>query len=131
MGGFFFAVLLCFKHLFAVAAPVYFVYLLRHYCWGRLVRGFGRLSLMGAVVAAIFSAAYLPFLFHGQVPLSLDLEFSPSVIVRFRFPLLVFSSITDSIFDLSERMKATVSIIFCKISCEDYGVHLKLRHKTL
>ncbi|GFY90371.1 ALG6, ALG8 glycosyltransferase family [Actinidia rufa] len=31
-GGFVFAVLLCFKHLFAVAGPVCFVYLLRHYC---------------------------------------------------------------------------------------------------
>lgn len=67
IGGFLFAVLLCFKHLFAVAAPVYFVYLLRHYCWKGLVRGFGRLSLMGAVVVAVFAAAYGPFLYHGKV----------------------------------------------------------------
>lgn len=67
MGGFVFAVLLCFKHLFAVAAPVYFVYLLRHYCWKGLVKGFGRLSVMGAVVVAVFAAAYGPFVYHGQV----------------------------------------------------------------
>lgn len=68
MGGFLFAVLLCFKHLFAVAAPVYFVYLLRHYCWGRrLVRSLGRLSVMGAVVVVVFAAAYGPFVYYGQV----------------------------------------------------------------
>lgn len=67
MGGFLFAVLLCFKHLFAVAAPVYFVYLLRHYCRGGLVRGFARLSVMGAIVVAVFAAAYGPFVYHGQV----------------------------------------------------------------
>lgn len=67
MGGFLFAVLLCFKHLFAVAAPVYFVYLLRHYCWGGLVRGFARLSVMGAIVVAVFAAAYGPFVYNGQV----------------------------------------------------------------
>ena len=52
MGGLVFAVLLCFKHLFVVAAPVSFVYLLRHYCWKGLVRGFWRLSVLGAVVVA-------------------------------------------------------------------------------
>lgn len=67
MGGFFFAVLLCFKHLFAVAAPVYFVYLLRHYCWKGFLRGFGRLTSMGVVVMVVFAAAYGPFLYHGQV----------------------------------------------------------------
>ncbi|GLU00343.1 hypothetical protein SLE2022_177200 [Rubroshorea leprosula] len=67
MGGFLFAVLLCFKHLFAVAAPVYFIYLLRHYCRGGFVWGFGRLSVMGAMVVTVFAAAYGPFLYHGQI----------------------------------------------------------------
>lgn len=67
MGGFVFAVLLCFKHLFAVAAPVYFVYLLRHYCWKGLVKGFRRLLVMGSVVVAVFAVAYGPFVYHGQV----------------------------------------------------------------
>lgn len=67
IGGFTFAVLLCFKHLFAVAAPVYFVYLFRHYCRGGLLKGFGRLVLMGSVVLAVFAAAFGPFLYYGQV----------------------------------------------------------------
>ncbi|XP_060219060.1 probable dolichyl pyrophosphate Glc1Man9GlcNAc2 alpha-1,3-glucosyltransferase [Lycium barbarum] len=67
LGGFVFAVLLCFKHLFAVAAPVYFVYLLRHYCRGGLFRGFGRLVVMGSAVVAVFAAAFGPFLYHGQI----------------------------------------------------------------
>ncbi|XP_052191791.1 probable dolichyl pyrophosphate Glc1Man9GlcNAc2 alpha-1,3-glucosyltransferase [Diospyros lotus] len=67
MGGFVFAVLLCFKHLFAVAAPVYFVYLLRHYCRGGLGRGLRRLVLMGTVVVAVFTAAYGPFVYYGQI----------------------------------------------------------------
>ncbi|PON99797.1 Glycosyl transferase, ALG6/ALG [Trema orientale] len=68
MGGFVFAVLLCFKHLFAVAAPVFFVYLLRHYCWGGgFLRVFKRLSAMGAVVVAVFLAAYGPFVYYGQI----------------------------------------------------------------
>lgn len=78
MGGFLFAALLCFKHLFAVAAPVYFVYLLRHYCRGGFVRGFGRLSTMGAVVVAVFAAAYGPFIYHGQVIPSLLDSYSQS-----------------------------------------------------
>ncbi|CAL1390472.1 unnamed protein product [Linum trigynum] len=67
MGGFLFAVLLCFKHLFAVAGPVYFVYLLRHYCRGGLFKGLGRLATMGAVVVAVFAAAFGPFFYHGQI----------------------------------------------------------------
>ncbi|XP_050227902.1 probable dolichyl pyrophosphate Glc1Man9GlcNAc2 alpha-1,3-glucosyltransferase [Mercurialis annua] len=67
MGGFVFAVLLCFKHLFAVAAPVYFVYLMRHYCWKGFFVGFRRLSALGAVVVVVFAAAYGPFLYHGQI----------------------------------------------------------------
>ncbi|XP_051132385.1 probable dolichyl pyrophosphate Glc1Man9GlcNAc2 alpha-1,3-glucosyltransferase [Andrographis paniculata] len=67
MGGFIFAVLLCFKHLFAVAAPVYVVYLFRHYCRGGLVKGFSRLVLMGSVVLAVLAAAYGPFVYHGQM----------------------------------------------------------------
>ncbi|KFK37270.1 hypothetical protein AALP_AA4G235500 [Arabis alpina] len=67
IGGFLFAVLLCFKHLFAVAAPVYFVYLLRHYCWSGLVTGFRRLLTIGAVVVAVFAVAYGPFVYYGQI----------------------------------------------------------------
>ncbi|KVH95896.1 probable dolichyl pyrophosphate Glc1Man9GlcNAc2 alpha-1,3-glucosyltransferase [Cynara cardunculus var. scolymus] len=67
IGGFVFAILLCFKHLFAVAGPVYFVYLLRHYCRGGILRGFTKLVTMGVVVVAVFVAAYGPFAYHGQI----------------------------------------------------------------
>ncbi|KAE9610527.1 putative dolichyl-P-Glc:Glc(1)Man(9)GlcNAc(2)-PP-dolichol alpha-1,3- glucosyltransferase [Lupinus albus] len=67
MGGFVFAVLLCFKHLFAVAAPVYFVYLLRHYCWGGVLRGSSRLLIMGGTVASVFAVAFGPFFYLGQI----------------------------------------------------------------
>ncbi|KAH9611801.1 hypothetical protein KSS87_010624 [Heliosperma pusillum] len=67
VGGFLFAVLLCFKHLFAVAAPVYFVYLLRHYCRGGLIKGFGRLVAMGTAVLAVFVAAFGPFVYYDQM----------------------------------------------------------------
>lgn len=66
-GGFVFAALICFKHLFAVAAPVYFVYLFRHYCRGGLLKGFARLVVLGSVVVAVFAAAYGPFVYFGQV----------------------------------------------------------------
>lgn len=66
-GGFAFAVLLCLKHLFAVAAPLYFVYLLRHYCRGGFGRAVGRLLEMGAVVGAVFAVAFGPFVYNGQV----------------------------------------------------------------
>ncbi|KAL8267294.1 hypothetical protein R6Q59_004638, partial [Mikania micrantha] len=65
-GGFIFAVLLCFKHLFAVAGPVYFVYLFRHYCRGGILRGFGKLVTMGTVVVGVFMMAYGPFAYYGQ-----------------------------------------------------------------
>lgn len=67
VGGFFFAVLLCFKHLFAVAAPVYFVYLLRRCCRGGLIKGFGRILLMGLVVVSVFAAAFGPFVYQDQM----------------------------------------------------------------
>ncbi|KAL5973716.1 hypothetical protein ACLOJK_030372 [Asimina triloba] len=66
-GGFVFAVLLCLKHLFAVAAPLYFVYLLRHYCRGGFGRAVGRLLAMAAVVGAVFAVAFGPFVYYGQV----------------------------------------------------------------
>lgn len=66
-GGFVFAVLLCSKHLFLVAAPFYFVYLLRHYCRGGFFRGFSRLLIIGTTVCAVFAVTFGPFLYYGQV----------------------------------------------------------------
>ncbi|WOL06122.1 hypothetical protein Cni_G14854 [Canna indica] len=66
-GGLAFAVLICSKHLFLVAAPLYFVYLLRHYCRGGLWKASRRLLTMGAVVGAVFAASFGPFLYYGQM----------------------------------------------------------------
>ncbi|XP_066328257.1 dolichyl pyrophosphate Glc1Man9GlcNAc2 alpha-1,3-glucosyltransferase-like [Miscanthus floridulus] len=67
-GGVVFACLLCSKHLFLVAAPMYFMYLFRHYCCGRgVVKGLGRLALMGSGVAVVFAAAFAPFVYYGQM----------------------------------------------------------------
>ncbi|KAJ0961768.1 hypothetical protein J5N97_029596 [Dioscorea zingiberensis] len=67
IGGVVFAAVLCSKHLFLVAAPVYFVYLLRHYCRGGLWTGTRRFLTMGISVAAVFAAAFGPFLYYGQM----------------------------------------------------------------
>lgn len=81
IGGFLFAVVLCFKHLFAVAAPVYFVYLLRHYCWAGLATGLRRLVALGSVVVAVFAAAFGPFIYNGQVSSKKVLVFKPSCLI--------------------------------------------------
>ncbi|XP_073111689.1 dolichyl pyrophosphate Glc1Man9GlcNAc2 alpha-1,3-glucosyltransferase-like [Elaeis guineensis] len=66
-GGIAFAVLICSKHLFLVGAPVYFVYLLRHYCRGGFGKALGRFLAMGSAVGAVFATAFGPFLYHGQM----------------------------------------------------------------
>ncbi|URE00499.1 ALG6, ALG8 glycosyltransferase family [Musa troglodytarum] len=66
-GGLAFAVLICSKHLFLVAAPLYFVYLLRHYCRGGSWEASRRFLTMGAAVGAVFAAAFGPFLYYGQM----------------------------------------------------------------
>lgn len=79
--GFCFAVLLCFKHIYLYLAPAVFIYLLRAYTlnvgydtkksavanaiglvkWRNLVK-------LGSVVVAVFSAAFVPFVYYGVGP---------------------------------------------------------------
>ncbi|KAI5119891.1 hypothetical protein M0805_003695 [Coniferiporia weirii] len=67
--GFFFAVLLNFKHIYMYQAPAYFIYLLRAFCMspqGEL--SFARLLSLSNIVIAVFVVSIGPFLLMGQLP---------------------------------------------------------------
>lgn len=71
LSGYLFATLLCFKHLYLYVAPAYFVYLLRVYCLSP--RSIFRIQFfncikLGLGLAAIFTAAFGPFVYWDQVP---------------------------------------------------------------
>ncbi|KAI3404260.1 ALG8 [Candida oxycetoniae] len=72
--GFWFAVLLCFKHIYLYLAPAVFVFLLRAYClnphWDKRKSYFGNmvalvqwqnLFKLGFVVTSVFTIAFAPF----------------------------------------------------------------------
>ncbi|VEU24090.1 DEKNAAC105094 [Brettanomyces naardenensis] len=86
MCAFWFSVLLCFKHIFMYMAPAFFVYLLSAYCIKRrsfkssdgictnfklllfdTVKWYNLLQL-AAVVLAVFSVAFGPFIYYGEIP---------------------------------------------------------------
>ncbi|KAN0127476.1 Glycosyl transferase [Lactarius tabidus] len=67
--GFFFAVLLNFKHIYMYLAPAYFVYLLRAFCMspqGSILPN--NFFALANVVILVFIASLGPFLLMGQVP---------------------------------------------------------------
>ncbi|KAI0303210.1 glucosyltransferase [Russula brevipes] len=67
--GFFFAVLLNFKHIYMYLAPAYFVYLLRGFCMspqGSILPS--RFIALANVVILVFIASLGPFLLMGQIP---------------------------------------------------------------
>ncbi|KAI0284964.1 glycosyltransferase family 57 protein [Russula aff. rugulosa BPL654] len=67
--GFFFAVLLNFKHIYMYLAPAYFVYLLRAFCMspqGSILPG--KFMALANVVILVFIASLGPFLLMGQIP---------------------------------------------------------------
>lgn len=66
LGGILFAVLVCSKHLFVVAGPVYFIYLLRHYCRGP--RKFLRFAALAVSVLTVIVVAFGPFIYYKQIP---------------------------------------------------------------
>ncbi|XP_076467926.1 dolichyl pyrophosphate Glc1Man9GlcNAc2 alpha-1,3-glucosyltransferase-like [Babylonia areolata] len=73
--GFWFAVLLNFKHIYLYIAPAYFVYLLRCHCFSSTPDGkikwrsfsFTRLFSLGFVVAFVFLVSFGPFIRTGQL----------------------------------------------------------------
>lgn len=66
LGGVLFAILVCSKHLFMAAGPVYFVYLLRHYCRGP--QKFVRFAALATSVLCVIGAAFGPFVYYRQIP---------------------------------------------------------------
>jgi len=67
--GFFFAVLLNFKHIYMYLAPAYFVHLLRAFCMspqGSILPS--RFLALANVVILVFVASLGPFLLMGQLP---------------------------------------------------------------
>ena len=78
--GFWFALLLCFKHIYMYVAPAVFIFLLRAYCLNltylskksiiynaiHIVR-WTNLIKLGSVVIIVFSVAFGPFVYHGVI----------------------------------------------------------------
>lgn len=79
--GFWFALLLCFKHIYLYLAPAVFIFLLRAYCLNleidtnknfltncvSLVR-WKNLIKLGVVVLTVFTIAFGPFIYYGVIP---------------------------------------------------------------
>lgn len=79
--GFWFSVLLCFKHIYLYLAPAVFIFLLRAYCLNvnydrkksfahnavHLVR-WGNFFKLGSVVIGVFSVAFGPFIYYHVIP---------------------------------------------------------------
>ncbi|GJC95076.1 dolichyl pyrophosphate Glc1Man9GlcNAc2 alpha-1,3-glucosyltransferase [Colletotrichum higginsianum] len=69
--GLLFAALLCMKHIYLYLAPAYFVFLLRAYCLSpkSILRiQFLNCVKLGGGIAAIFGAAFGPFVAMDQIP---------------------------------------------------------------
>lgn len=81
MCGFWFSLLLCFKHIYLYLAPAVFVFLLRGYCLNLTVSGdmnlvnkilglvrWRNLLKLGSVVISVFLVAFLPFVVNWVIP---------------------------------------------------------------
>jgi alpha-1,3-glucosyltransferase len=73
--GILFAALLCLKHIYLYLAPAYFVFLLSGYCLGPKFGPkrpfdikFWNAIKLGVSIAAVFGAAFGPFVYFGQMP---------------------------------------------------------------
>ncbi|PQE14336.1 hypothetical protein CJF30_00006924 [Rutstroemia sp. NJR-2017a BBW] len=77
--GILFAALLCLKHIYLYLAPAYFVFLLSGYCLGPKFGPkrpfdikFWNAIKLGVSIAAVFGAAFGPFVYFGQMPQLLE-----------------------------------------------------------
>ncbi|CAH6720122.1 dolichyl pyrophosphate Glc1Man9GlcNAc2 alpha-1,3-glucosyltransferase [[Candida] jaroonii] len=80
MCGFWFSLLLCFKHIYLYLAPAVFVFLLRDYClnfksksWNpfKLINWVNSIKL-GLVVILTFGISFSPFIYYNQIPQLLE-----------------------------------------------------------
>ncbi|KAL1509911.1 hypothetical protein ABEB36_004575 [Hypothenemus hampei] len=70
--AFWFTILLNMKHIYLYLAPAYFIYLLRHYCLNKTLsfqslfsqKLVKNLCELGAIVLGVFTASFLPFIYH-------------------------------------------------------------------
>ncbi|VDM34702.1 unnamed protein product [Hydatigera taeniaeformis] len=69
--GFWFSILLNLKHIFVYIAPVYFVFILFHYCLkrekGRFKAMLSRLFAIAGVVGIVFAVSLAPFIYWGKM----------------------------------------------------------------
>lgn len=77
--GFWFSVLLCFKHIFLYVSPAYFIFLLSGYCLNpppakinmssliQIIR-WKNLFKLGVTVLGVFFVAFAPFIYYGVFP---------------------------------------------------------------
>lgn len=64
--AFYFALLLNMKHIFIYMAPVYFCYLLKHYCFGSVKDFIKKVVKLGSVVFLVTAVSFWPFI--NQLP---------------------------------------------------------------
>lgn len=62
--AFYFALLLNMKHIFIYIAPVYFCYLLKHYCFGSIKDFIKNVVKLGTVVLCVTAVSFGPFVNH-------------------------------------------------------------------
>jgi alpha-1,3-glucosyltransferase len=70
VGGFLFAILLNFKHIYLYQAPAYFIFILSSFCFQRNSFVFTNLAKMGLIVMFVFGVSLVPF--RTQIPQVLD-----------------------------------------------------------
>lgn len=127
--GFWFSVLLCFKHIYLYLAPAVFVFLLRAYCldlqystkrsflnnavsmvhWRNLIK-------LGLIVIAVFGAAFGPFVYHGVMPQLLErlFPFSRGLTHAYWAPNFwaVYSFVDRVLVQVYKRMPMTQALLW-------------------
>ncbi|KAG8222357.1 hypothetical protein J437_LFUL015953 [Ladona fulva] len=120
--SFWFAVLLNLKHIFLYISPVYFVYLLRHYCYKQrypgvpfkrwFIQSSCQLAKLGLTVGVVFLVSFGPFIVMGQLrqPALLKLYWAPKNPLHF-VRCLVLCAFGSFMFGWHVHEKAVILMI--------------------